>query len=167
MDPLTPEVMEQPFYSQQKGTLTLDQVVEEIALFVESAQERKYHIIIGSDSRSATEVELITAITIRRIGNGAIHFWTKSEPKRFSQLRDRIYAEVMRSITLAQEVRSRLRDRLSEKISWNDQVHIDVGENGPTREFIDTAVGMVRGYGFDAFIKPQAYGASVVADRHT
>ena len=159
--------MTQPFFSQQKSPLTLEEVIDEVTLFVEGAPERMYHIIVGSDSRSAHEVELVTAITVWRVGNGAIHFWTKTEPRAFAQLRDRIYAEVIRSITLAQEVRSRLRDRLHEKISWDDQIHIDVGEKGPTREFIDTAVGMVRGYGFEAFIKPQSFGASVVADRHT
>lgn len=167
MESLVPESMDQLFYSHQKGALTLEQAIEEIALFVESAPERKYRIIIGSDSRSSAEVAIYTAVTVWRVGNGAIEFWTRSEEKKYPQLRDRIYAEVMRSITLAQEVRSRLRDRIGEQISWQDQIHIDIGEKGPTREFIDTAVGIVRGYGFEAFIKPLSFGASVVADRHT
>jgi len=101
------------------------------------------------------------------VGNGAIHFWKKAEPQSFKTLRDRIYQETINSITLAQEVRSRLRDCLGEEIFWNDQIHIDVGENGPTKELIDTVVGMVKGYGFEAVIKPYSFGASTVADKHT
>ncbi|HDH03915.1 MAG TPA: hypothetical protein ENH22_00115, partial [Candidatus Campbellbacteria bacterium] len=32
---------------------------------------------------------------------------------------------------------------------------------------IDTVVGMVRGYGFEAVIKPDAFSAFCLADRHT
>ncbi len=72
----------------------------------------------------------------------------------------------MQSITLAQELRSRLQEHLEETF-WNNQIHIDVGKNGPTKELIDTVVGMVKGYGFEAVIKPDSFGASTVADRHT
>ena len=155
------------FYSQSKGILSFDEVIAEVIEFVKAEPGRWYHIIIGSDSASSSPVELVTAITVWRVGNGAIHFWTKAEPKIFLTLRDRIYAETMNSITLAQEVRSRLRDRLGDEVFWDNQVHIDVGENGPTRELIDTVVGMVKGYGFEAVIKPYSFGASTVADKHT
>jgi len=155
------------FYSQSKGALALDEVLTEVISFVKKAPERKYKIIIGSDSASSSPVELVTAITVWRVGNGAIHFWKKAEPQSFKTLRDRIYQETINSITLAQEVRSRLRDCLGEEIFWNDQIHIDVGENGPTKELIDTVVGMVKGYGFEAVIKPYSFGASTVADKHT
>ena len=82
-------------------------------------------------------------------------------------LRERIYQETIHSITLAQELRGRLKEKLGDEFFWDDQIHIDVGRVGPTREFIDVVVGMVRGYGFDAVIKPDSFGASIVADRHT
>ena len=156
-----------PFHSQIKGLISLDEVVVEIVEFVKKQPGRKYQIIIGSDSASANPVSLVTAVTIWRVGNGAVHFWTKDNPKSFSTLRDRIYAETINSITLAQEIRSRLKDGLGEEIFWNDKIHIDVGRNGPTKEFIETVVGMVKGYGFEAVIKPYSFGASVVADKHT
>src|SRR3989338_436623 len=40
-------------------------------------------------------------------------------------------------------------------------------KNGPTRELIDAVVGMVKGYGLEAVIKPDSFGAFVLADRHT
>ncbi|HEY4497529.1 MAG TPA: ribonuclease H-like YkuK family protein, partial [Candidatus Paceibacterota bacterium] len=98
---------------------------------------------------------------------GGIYFWTSFEQQSSGSLRDRIYKETMRSITLAQELRGRLKEALGDEFFWDDQVHIDVGEHGPTKDLIDAVVGMVKGYGFDAVIKPYAFGASVVADRHT
>ena len=157
------------FHSWSKGTLTLERVFEEIVAYIRREPERSYQIIIGSDSAARNPVPLVTAVTVRRVGNGAVHFWVNSEKKSFHTLRDRIYEEAMQSITLAQEFRSGLRDKLGEDVLWDDkiQVHIDVGENGPTRDLIDQVVGMVKGFGFEAVIKPGAFGASQVADRHT
>ncbi len=147
--------------------MPISEVIDEIMRFVSSQPGRQYNIIIGADSSSHDPTEIVAAVTIWRVGNGAIHFWMKQEPKHFATLRDRIYAETIASITLAQEIRGRLQERLGKEIFWNDQVHIDVGERGPTKEFIDAVVGMVRGYGFEAVIKPNSFGASTVADKHT
>ncbi|OHA09123.1 MAG: hypothetical protein A3B37_01100 [Candidatus Sungbacteria bacterium RIFCSPLOWO2_01_FULL_59_16] len=157
------------FHSWSKGTLTLERVFEEVVAYVRADPSYSYEIIVGSDSASSNPVPLVTAVTVRRVGNGAVHFWVVSEKKVFRTLRDRIYEEAMQSITLAQELRSGLRERLGEEALWDQQiqVHIDVGENGPTRDLIDQVVGMVRGFGFEAVIKPASFGASQVADRHT
>jgi uncharacterized protein len=145
----------------------LTDVLERTHLFIADKPRERYQIIIGSDSHPANTVQFITAITIRRIGNGGIYFWTRSAPEVCHTLRDRIYREVMHSIMLAQELRGRLKEVLGDEYFWNDQVHIDVGELGETRNLVSGVVGMVAGYGFEAVIKPDAFGACVVADRHT
>lgn len=145
----------------------LEEVMMRIRAFIADKPRERYQIIVGSDSHPSVEVQFVTAITIRRIGNGGIYFWTRSQPERYATLRDRIYRETMLSVTLAQELRGRLKEVLGDEYFWNDQVHIDVGERGETRELIPSVVGMVKGYGFEAVIKPDAFGACVVADRHT
>jgi len=155
------------FHNLIGNTFDLAGIVREISKFVKKAPTRRYRIIVGSDSSMHQKVRFVTAVTIWRIGNGGIHFWTTSEQKISSDLRGRIYQETIRSITLPQELRGQLKDELGDEFFWDDQVHIDVGERGPTKDLIDTVVGMVKGYGFDAVIKPYAFGASTVADRHT
>lgn len=158
---------EATFYTIVGERLALDEVTREIGDFVRRAPTRQYKIIVGSDSEAKAETYFVSAVTVWRVGNGGIHFWTRSGKITCRSLRDRIYQETIRSITLAQELRGRLKQTLGDEFFWDDQVHIDVGENGPTKEFIDGVVGMVKGYGFEAVIKPYAFGASVVADRHT
>lgn len=155
------------FFNILGASLPFDEVIGAIFEFVKSNPKRKYKIIVGTDSAARSEVNFVTAITIWRIGNGGIYFWTRSEMIKCHDLRERIYREAMQSITLAQELRGRLQEKLGHEFFWDDQIHIDVGANGPTREFIDAVVGMVRGHGFDAVIKPYSFGASIVADRHT
>ncbi|TSC80342.1 MAG: hypothetical protein G01um101429_192 [Parcubacteria group bacterium Gr01-1014_29] len=145
----------------------LSDIVERARLFIAAKPSERYEIIVGSDSHPAQTVQFVTAVTVRRIGNGGIYFWTRSNPEQCHTLRDRIYRETMCSITLAQELRGRLKETLGDEFFWNDQVHIDVGERGATRDLIPGVVGMVRGFGFEAVIKPYAFGACTVADRHT
>jgi uncharacterized protein len=156
------------FFSQTLGKIVVEKVVEEIVKFVKNEPRRFYKIVIGSDSHSSSPTTLVTAVTIWRVGNGAIHFWTKSEPRVFHTLRDRVWQEALNSITLAQELRSRLQKALGDEFFWDgNEIHVDIGENGPTRELIDGIKGMIRGYNFEPVIKPYSFGASVVADRHT
>jgi len=155
------------FFNIVGAGMTLKEVVGAVHEFVSSKPKRKYKIIVGTDSSARSETNFVTAITVWRVGNGGVHFWTRSPQTKCHDLRDRIYRETIHSITLAQELRGCLKETLGDEFFWDDQIHIDVGENGPTREFIDTVVGMVKGYGFEAVIKPNSFGASVVADRHT
>lgn len=156
------------FNSERLGRVKLDEAIDEIIVFIKKEPDRFYKIIVGSDSKASESSSLVTAITVWRVGNGGFRFWTKSEERRFSSLRERIYQEAMNSITLAQEIRGRLRDRLGDEFFWDgNEIHVDIGENGPTKELIDTIVGMIKGFNFVPVIKPYAFGASVVADRNT
>ena len=156
------------FHNQTLGTLSLDEVVEEIFGFIQKHPERFYKVVIGSDSAASSHVSLITAITVWRVGNGAIHFWTRSEPKTYHSFRDRIWDEAIKSITLAQEVRGRLQERLGDEFFWDgNEIHVDAGRNGISRELVDGVIGMIRGYNFEPVVKPYSFGASSVADRHT
>ncbi|MBI2023300.1 ribonuclease H-like YkuK family protein [Candidatus Giovannonibacteria bacterium] len=155
------------FFNFLGNTLTLDAVIAGISDFIKKEPGRKYKIIIGTDSMAANETFFVSAVTVWRVGNGGIHFWSRSEKIKCHNLRDRINREAIQSITLAQEVRGRLKETLGDEFFWDDQVHIDIGRQGPTKEFVDSIVGMVKAYGFEAVIKPYSFGASVVADRHT
>lgn len=156
------------FYGQTLGKISFDRTIEEIVHFVKKEPSRFYKVIIGTDSHASSPVSLVTAVTIWRVGNGAIHFWTRSQERTFHSLRERIWQEAISSITLAQEMRSYLQRALGDEFFWDgNEIHVDIGERGPTRELIDSVVGMIRGYNFEPVIKPNAFGASVVADRHT
>ncbi len=156
------------FYTQSSGGVPFDAAMAAITAFVRKEPGRFYKIIIGTDSEATSVSSMVSAITIWRVGNGAVHFWTKSPEKKFGSMRDRIWAEAISSITLAQEVRARLTADLGDEFFWDgNEIHVDIGENGPTRDLIDSVVGMIKGYNFTPVIKPYAFGASVVADRHT
>ncbi len=158
------------FYNETlKRHIGFGELVEELIKYIRQYPKAEYKINVGTDSNASAFSQFVTAVTILRVGNGGRYFWTRSEKIFCPSLRDRIYKEAMQSITFTQELKSRLKDKLGEEFFWDDKisVHIDVGQNGPTKDLIEGVVGMVKGYGLEAIIKPDSFGAFVVADRHT
>ena len=162
--------MEAKFYNSTiKNKIGFDELIREIISYVAEEPVSSYQITIGTDSPGVENTFFVTAITILRVGNGGRYFWTKTKRILCHNLQDRIYKEVIQSITFTQELKSRLKKELGEEYFWDDKitVHIDVGKNGSTRDLIDGVVGMVKGYGLKAVIKPEAFCACCVADKHT
>lgn len=160
------------FHSQSLGKLRFDQVIEEIVRFIQREPDKSYRISIGTDSHASDISSLVSAVTVWRVGNGAVYFWTKSPEKRFGSMDHRIFEEAIASIMLAQEMRDRLRKALNDDFFWQRQdicneIHVDMGRKGKTNKLVDKVIGMIRGYEFTPVIKPDAYTASAVADRHT
>jgi predicted RNase H-related nuclease YkuK (DUF458 family) len=157
------------FHSPTKGRLQLTKVTKEIAGFISQDDQSKYRLVVGTDSNGDKRADFVTAVIVYRIGHGGRYFWKRTNGhKIYHTLRDRIYREVALSLQVAQDMLKQLKTSLtkSDLPNYDFQIHIDVGQNGPTREMIKEVVGMVRGNGFKAKIKPESYAASHVADRY-
>lgn len=160
------------FISPTKGELSVEKVISEIENFVNEEPRSFYRLVIGSDSQTKAingkaEIDFVTAIVVHRRGRGARYFWKKE--KRYVKvpvLRDKIYTETGMSLEIAEEFVPELRKRIS-PAKYDLEIHIDVGPLGPTREMIREVVGMVNGNGYVAKTKPESWGASSVADKHT
>lgn len=155
------------FHSPTYGQLTERSVVAKIQEFMAEQREREYRLIIGTDSLPSANglCYLVTAVVLHRVGNGGIYFWQRQANGGLHTLRDRMYAEALASISMAQRLEKNT--ALQKLITSNLEIHVDVGEDGPTREMIHEIVGMIVGYGYSAKIKPDSFAASKVADRHT
>lgn len=90
----------------------------------------------------------------------------KEKIYRAPVLREKIYTETTKSLETAHELVPEIR-RLISPSKYDFEIHIDVGPLGKTREMIREVVGMVNGNGFTAKTKPESWGASSVADKHT
>lgn len=153
------------FISPTKGPMSFDRMFADILEFMHLEPEADYKLIIGTDSRSQDDTLFVTAVVVHRVGKGARYYYSKRRQRKINSLRQKIFYETSLSLGLA----SRIADRLSQNghSNLNVEIHLDVGRNGETRELIREIIGMVAGSGFHAKIKPESYGASKVADKHT
>ncbi len=156
------------FVSPKEGMLTVEDTFEKIMEFVRSEHSHDYRLIVGTDSQPGfDEAVFVTAIVIYRVGRGGRYFYHKSSIEFKAGMKQRIFYEVSRSLKVAGELTSLLALEEIAEENVDIEVHIDVGENGPTNQIIKEVVGMVVGSGFEAYIKPDAYAASTVADKFT
>lgn len=151
----------------------ITEIVEIINSFLNEDGQSFYKLTIGTDSEVKIDkekgavLEFITAIVIYRNGYGGKYFWSRKRIKKTNTLREKIYQEVLYSIDAAKVLIEELKVRLNDSSKLYDlEIHIDVGENGSTKDMIKEVVGIVSGYGFTAKTKPNSYAASNVADRH-
>jgi len=157
-----PEFLNTPFGLK----LTVEEVVREIISFMRADSSRRYKVTIGTDSELLADkrADFVTAVVVHRVGNGGRYFWRRAELQKTHTLRDRIIKEVLISLDIAKEVLLELK-----KFSlptFDFEIHVDIGENGPTKSMIQEVVAMVRAHNFEAKTKPESYAASNVADRH-
>ena len=154
------------FTSPTKGICDFDELVNELTDFINQDSYAKYSVIVGSDSeeRNGT-AEFVSVIAVHKIGSGGRYFWHKTKAEKVHSLRDRIYREAMYSLNLAHKVINSLKDKIADN-QYGFEIHVDIGQAGPTKDMIREITGMIRGYGFVAKIKPEAFGASNVADKY-
>lgn len=159
------------FNSPTRGELSIVDVVREVNAFVNEDPQGSYRLIIGTDSKAngangVAKITYVSAVIVYRVSRGGRYFYTLISEKGGLDPRVRVINETLKSIILAQTFLPYL-DLVLPKSFYDLEIHIDAGENGPTKEVINQAIGIVKGVGFKAQVKPNACGASTVADKHT
>lgn len=156
----------QTFNSPTYGKLTFDQVRRYIIAFMEGDAQAKYRLVIGTDSQASNQlVDFVTAIVVHRLGGGGIYFWKRTVESKRMVMKQRVWNEASLSLSTASEFLGSF--KYNGIASYEVEIHVDIGTVGETKEMIAEVVGMIRGSGFAVKTKPEAYGASKVADRHT
>jgi hypothetical protein len=159
------------FSSPNGSSYKLKDLPKEIKKFVDEDPSAFYSLIIGSDSQAkringVSEITYVSAVVIYRKKKGARYFWTKEREIKKLMLREKIYKETLMSLDLAGDLVPDVRKLIS-PANYDLEIHIDVGPLGQTRSMIREVVGMVTGNGYIAKTKPESWGASSVADKHT
>jgi len=160
------------FISPSLGVISSKRMISEIVKFIKQDSKNYYRLVIGTDSQvkklnGVSECDYVTAVIIHRIGQGARYFWRKEKVKMLPVLRDKIYKETMMSLKTAESLVPEIRKSINGSGRYELEIHIDVGQLGPTRDMIKEVVCMVTGSGYIAKTKPDSWGASSVADKHT
>ena len=145
--------------------VSFDGMLDDVFAFIGYDTSQKYNLIIGTDSFLSKDTLFVSAVIIHRVGHGGRYYYRKIKKRKLDSMRHRIFLEATMSIELASEIMGKLNENGHAKLPV--EIHLDVGNNGETREIIKEVVGMVTGSGYAAVTKPASYGASKVADRHS
>lgn len=154
------------FTSPTYGKMSLVTLKEQIEAYLHEDPRAIYRIVIGTDSQTNRKGTLfVTAFILHRVGKGARFFFRKTKTRPMYNLHHRIYKETELSLNVMEELKEHgVTEILAD---WPIEIHLDIGTHGETRRLIQEVVGWVTAVGYVARIKPEAYGASAVADKYT
>lgn len=156
------------FISPTDGIMNLEEVYTKTIDFIQREPNNQYKLIVGTDSQPGVEYSVfVTAIVIYRLGRGGRFFYHKYQEKYQISMKQRIFYEVSKSLEIASKLTALLAEEKDFSEDLEIEIHVDVGKKGPTNAMIKEVVGMVVGSGYEAYIKPESYAASTVADRFT
>lgn len=153
------------FISPTLGRLSFSDMFRHLVGYMEDEPDQRYHVIIGTDSVLADDTNFVTAVIVHKVGHGGRYFYRKFRNRKIASLRQRILFETSLSLEAAHLLTSELSRNGYSKLPV--EIHLDVGQNGETKKIVREVVGMVSGSGYAAVIKPDAYGATKVADKHS
>ncbi len=161
------------FHSVRQGVIPFRQVFESLLAFLREEPDADYCVSVGSDSQSNNEAAVIVScVLVHRRGKGAIGFYTRNYLRRpLLNLREKLSLETLCSLQLAylfdEERLNAIFDAIHNKGGVELEFHIDAGEKGPTKAYLNELVGMASGLAFIPRIKPESCCASSYADRHS
>jgi len=159
-------MLDKTFHNPSIGEMAFDDVISTVVSEMAKGSKERFALLIGTDSSTtADRLDLVSAIVLHKIGHGGRYFWTRTSERRAPSLRFKIWREAWLSLQLAQDVMRGL--EAHSLLQVNLEIHVDIGENGRTKELIDEVVGMIVGSGMAVRIKPHSFAASAVADKHT
>ena len=136
-------------------------------------EELKAHIsnngdvFIGCDSfLKADTCVFASVVCLHGADNqsGGRYFWIREDydAEKYRNLQYRIFSEVSKTVNLAMNLSARFPKA-------NIELHIDISskETAKTHKFVDALTGFAKSAGFNCQIKPYAWAAAAIADKHS
>jgi len=168
------EACEHPFFGSEKafvsptlGAVSLEDMLRRIGS-VAREQGIAPHIVIGADSQCHGEdVCFVCAVTAHYAPWGGIFFYRREITHQEMSLPERLFREALLCLEMAETLKEKGNGVFTGFGASPWEIHLDLGEGGKSRQVLASVVGMIRGSGYICRTKPQAWGASKVADRYS
>jgi predicted RNase H-related nuclease YkuK (DUF458 family) len=135
--------------------------VHEVGTYVREWLKQHPHseVHVGCDSKTRSEfIKFSTVICMREIGKGVHEIHRNDYEKGRGDKMDRLWREVSKALAIAEE--------LKEIASITIHVDLNSDQRAKSNRLYDASIGMIRGMGFHALGKPDAWAASSGANKH-
>lgn len=150
--------------SMTYGEVGFNRMIELIENYVNQKPQYEYKISVGTDSQNFDLTKVVIVVAVNRIGNGGIFFYDIKRVKKITNLRQKIFYETNLSLKLATKISQKFH---LENFNYNVDIHVDIGDNGPSSKIIPEIISWVTSLGFACKTKPYSYTASCIANRYS
>lgn len=164
-------------FNRDKKNMSIEDVAKEIIKLIQNNKNKVHTLVIGSDSHSSSkQTKVVTAITLHTEGVYYKSFYGTKKIKREFNLYNKICMESSYSLAVVEFFNETLvidkiidivYPQLGDDANFYFEVHVDIGKRKETRELIRYIRAKFKGKGVKVKIKPEAYGATCLADNRT
>jgi len=164
------------FYNLSERDMNFKRVIFHLREFVQKDPYSHYRLSIGTDSQvNSKGTKFITALHLHRVGNGAwgcLHACYHN--RKIRSLKEKIFLETLYSQEIAllltpfelNKIFQPIYDQVGTK-NFSFEIHLDIGEAGLTKEFIQEMTSKISAMGITPKIKPESYTAFSYANKFT
>ncbi len=146
------------------GEVSIEKMCQLIKDYISKDDSKRYRVTVGTDSQNHELTRVVVVIAIWKVGYGGIFFYDVRNVKKITNIRQKIFYEASLSLDMAQKLSEALAE---DHLELDIEIHVDVGENGPSSKMISEISGWVNACGFRCHTKPNSYAASCIANRIT
>jgi predicted RNase H-related nuclease YkuK (DUF458 family) len=146
------------------GKVDFDKMFHIIKNFVSKAPKESYNISVGTDSQNFDLTKVVLVVSVYQVGHGGIFFYEVKRVKKIYDINQKLFYETSISLELAMKLSEKFHE---ENFNYSIGIHVDAGQNGPTKRFIPEITSWVNACGFDCKTKPYSYAASTIANKYS
>lgn len=148
--------------------------MEEIAQILKekTSGSGEYNLMIGTDSQNFDTTKVVVVIALHHVGKGGIFFYEISHIPRITNVGQKLIYETHLSIEYAGKLIKEF-ENLYEKTGFdytqhmNIGIHVDAGNNGPSKQVIPEIVGWIKACGYNVVVKPDSWAACSIANKYS
>lgn len=158
--------MKSPTY----GEVTIEQIVDMIEKKV-TTEKGTYNLIIGTDSQNFDRTKMVLVIALHHVGAGGIFFYEIRNIPKITNIGQKLLYETNLSLELAEKLIKVLNEKVESGFNYEKylsiSIHVDAGENGPSKAVIPEIAGWIKACGYKVVFKPNSYAASSIANKYS
>lgn len=143
--------------------ISMESIEQELAAHISN----NGNVFIGCDSFVKGDMCIFATAICLHGGDqqrGGRYYWVRERypAKKYRNLSYRIFSEVSKAVAMAMKLSNQFPEA-------NIELHIDVSskETAKTSKFVDALTGFATNAGFVSKIKPYAWAAAAIADKHS
>ena len=154
------------------GEVTIKDVASIIAQKTASANKGEYNLMIGTDSQNFDKTKVVVVIALHNIGRGGIFFYEVQHVRRISNVGQKLLYETQLSLDCVEQLVAEFESmKRTGEFDYEQHmslsIHVDAGENGPSKQVIPQVVGWIHSCGYQAVVKPDSYAACSIANKYS
>ena len=153
------------------GELSMGEIVNLISQIASEPGE-VYNVMVGTDSQNFDRTKVVVVIAFHHVGHGGIFFYEVTHIRRINNLGQKLLYETQLSLECARKLVDAFED-LKDNTGFDYEaclnlgIHVDAGQNGPSKKVIPEIVVWITACGYKVVVKPESYAASSIANKYS